>query len=180
MPMGLVRSLYTDLLNSCRTQSFSWHIPWADWLLRRYARVHVVDPLSSFVASYSLTCQAHILAYRDRGQCDISDRIRAIFFLATPHRGSDYAALLNNVLKVSGYAGISSSREYINNLAVGSKSTQLINEEFASCIAHLTIFSFYETLQTSIGVKSTIIVSKDSAVLGEQLEPLSTSDKKRS
>lgn len=111
--------------------------------------------------------QAHILAHRDRGQCDILDRIRSIFFLATPHKGSDYAALLNNILRVSGFTGISSSREYIDDLTVGSKSTQLINEEFGSCVANLSLFSFYETIQTSIGVSSTIIVDKDSAVLGE-------------
>lgn len=75
--------------------------------------------------------------------------------------------LLNNILRVSGFAGISSSRAYIDDLTIGSKATQLINEEFASCIASLPIFSFYETLQTSIGVSSTIIVDKDSAVLGK-------------
>lgn len=106
------------------------------------------------------------MAHRDRGQSDISDRIRAIVFLATPHKGSDYAALLNNILKVSGFAGISSSRGYIDDLTVGSKSTQLINEEFGTAIADLSIYSFYETLQSSIGVSSTIIVPKDSAVLG--------------
>ncbi|KAH7324593.1 hypothetical protein B0I35DRAFT_164775 [Stachybotrys elegans] len=110
--------------------------------------------------------KAHILAHRNRDQCDVSGRIRGIFFLATPHKGSDYAALLNNILKVSGIAGLSSSREYIDGLKVGSKSTQFINDEFGSCIADLTIFSFFETLPTNIGISSTIVVDKESAVLG--------------
>lgn len=111
--------------------------------------------------------QAHILACRNRDHCDISNRIRSIFFLATPHKGSDYAALLNNILKVSGVAGLSSSREYLDDLAVGSKSTQLINEEFINYASNLAIFSFYETMQTNIGLSSSIIVDKESAVLGD-------------
>lgn len=62
---------------------------------------------------------------------------------------------------------MSSSREYIDDLTIGSKSTQLINEEFKSSLENLSVFSFYETLPTSIGMSSTIIVDKDSAVLGE-------------
>ncbi|KAI9158094.1 Vegetative incompatibility protein [Paramyrothecium foliicola] len=111
--------------------------------------------------------RAYTLAQQDSSCSDIFDRIRSIFFLATPHRGSDYAALLNNILKVSGFTGISSSRDYVDDLSVGSRSTQLINDEFGRISGNLAIHSFYETLQTKIGLSSLIIVDKNSAVLAK-------------
>lgn len=104
--------------------------------------------------------KAFILA---KDVAELKDRIRCMFFLATPHRGSDYAALLNNVLAVS---GILSPRRYITDLMTGSTSTQLINEDFARYASELPVFSFYETLRMIIGVTSGMIVNKSSAVLG--------------
>ncbi|ROV96972.1 hypothetical protein VSDG_04162 [Cytospora chrysosperma] len=104
--------------------------------------------------------KAFILA---RDVPEFQERIRCIFFLATPHRGSDYAALLNNVLAVS---GVLSPRHYISDLVTGSTSAQLINEDFARYASELPVFSFYETLRMSIGISSCIIVDKISAVLG--------------
>jgi len=89
-----------------------------------------------------------------------------VFFLATPHRGSDYASILNDILKVS---GILSSREYITDLTSGSTSTELINESFLAYADGLQIYSFYETLKMNLGVTSVQIVDKHSAVLGRPL-----------
>lgn len=97
---------------------------------------------------------------------DISNRIKCMIFLATPHRGSDYAATLNTILRVSGITGMASSRDYINDLAKGSASSQAINEEFTRYAGDLNIYSFYETLPTSLGVSSSLIVNRESAVLG--------------
>jgi hypothetical protein len=94
---------------------------------------------------------------------DFRDRIRCIFFLATPHRGSDYAAILNNILTIT---GILSSRDYIKDLTTGSTSAQLINDEFGKYAHDLPIFSFYETLRMNVGLSSALIVKPDSAVLG--------------
>ncbi|KAI0015721.1 hypothetical protein F4780DRAFT_50133 [Xylariomycetidae sp. FL0641] len=90
---------------------------------------------------------------------DLDGRIRCIFFLATPHRGSDYASILNNILTVS---GVLSPRQYVADLITGSTSAQLINEDFGKHAHDLPIFSFYETLRMSPG----LIVAKHSAVLG--------------
>ncbi|KFA45454.1 hypothetical protein S40293_10153 [Stachybotrys chartarum IBT 40293] len=110
--------------------------------------------------------KAYILAHQDSPQSEIYHRIRSIFFLATPHRGSDYAAILNNILKLSELTGLSSSREYVKDLKIGSISAQLINEEFGKCADQLHVYSFYETLQTNLGgVSSSIIVDKNSAIL---------------
>ncbi|VUC20622.1 unnamed protein product [Clonostachys rosea] len=106
------------------------------------------------------------LAQRDDSS-DIARRIQCIFFLATPQRGSDHASLLSNVLKVFEFAGVKLSRDYINDLTAGSSSIQSINEEFRRYAEELMIYSFYETLPTSIGVSSSIIVDKSSAILGD-------------
>ncbi|KAH8907338.1 NACHT and WD domain protein [Coniochaeta sp. PMI_546] len=102
-----------------------------------------------------------------RDVLDFRDRIRCIFFLATPHRGSDYAAILNNILTMT---GILSSRDYIKDLTTGSRSAQLINDEFGKYAHVLPIFSFYETLRMNLGLSSTLIVKPDSAVLGAGFE----------
>ncbi|KAI2615430.1 NACHT and WD domain protein [Hypoxylon sp. NC1633] len=80
---------------------------------------------------------------------DFKSRIKCIFFLATPHRGSDYAAILNNILTAS---GIMSSRHY--------------------CTNDTAIFSFYETLRMNLGFSSSLIVEKSSAILGIPLQLL--------
>ncbi|KAI0107919.1 NACHT and WD domain protein [Hypoxylon sp. NC0597] len=94
---------------------------------------------------------------------DFRDRIKCIFFLATPHRGSDYAAILNNILALS---GIMSSRPYITDLTTGSTSAKLINDDFGKYANELPIFSFYETLGMNLGVSSGLIVERSSAILG--------------
>ncbi|RYP60677.1 hypothetical protein DL769_008016 [Monosporascus sp. CRB-8-3] len=109
---------------------------------------------------------AYILA---RDVPDFKDRIRCIFFLATPHRGSDYAAILNNILMVS---GVMSSRHYITDLTTGSTSTELINNDFGKYANDLQIFSFYETIRMNLGISSSLIVEKSSAILGEVRIPL--------
>lgn len=110
-------------------------------------------------------CQAYILAHDDQKHPELAHRMRCIFFLATPHRGSDYAAVLNNVLKYCGVTGLTSSREYIQDITAGSASTQLINGDFARCAKDLVVYSFCETLPT-IGGSSGLIVEKASAILG--------------
>ncbi|KAF9893519.1 hypothetical protein FE257_010831 [Aspergillus nanangensis] len=90
-------------------------------------------------------------------------RIKSIFFLATPHRGSDFAHILNNILNIS---GVGSSRHYIHDLSTSSASAKLINEDFGKYASDIPIFSFYETLRMSMGVTSALIVEKNSAILG--------------
>ncbi len=90
--------------------------------------------------------------------------MRCIFFLATPHRGSDFAATLNRIL---GITGILSKRRYINDLTTGSVSIQGVNDEFEKHAHELAIFSFFEGLGTRIGISSALVVEEASAVLGK-------------
>ncbi|KAL2108516.1 hypothetical protein VUR80DRAFT_3732 [Thermomyces stellatus] len=106
--------------------------------------------------------KAYLVAQEDSHETQLSKRIRCMFFLATPHRGSDYAAVLNRILKVSGV----SSKQYVKDLTSGSMSTKLLNYEFGKFAQDLMIYSYYETQETKLGVSSGLIVDRDSAVLG--------------
>src|SRR5271154_2824325 len=84
-----------------------------------------------------------------------------MFFLATPHRGSDTATLLANLLKLS-----HGSKPYLKDLQKNSPSIKSINDDFRHVSENLRLRSYYEILPTNIGVSSVTIVDRDSAVLG--------------
>lgn len=107
--------------------------------------------------------KAYILARQDAANPEFSNRMKCVFFLATPHRGSDSAQLLNNILKASGAL---SARQYVTDLEKNSATTQTINDEFRNYADELMLWSFYETTKTSLGLSSTMIVERDSAILG--------------
>ncbi|KAI8623292.1 hypothetical protein F5Y19DRAFT_459069 [Xylariaceae sp. FL1651] len=117
--------------------------------------------------------KAYILAQQDPGDHFLANRIQCMFFLATPHRGSDSAKLLNNILRAS---AVFSSRQYITDIFKGSPSLQIINDEFRAYTDKVQLWSFYETLKTKTSaVSSMLIVDRDSAVLGykgEMAQPL--------
>ena len=95
---------------------------------------------------------------------DLRRRISAIVFLATPHRGSDYASYLSNILRMS---PAHTSRQYVNSLEKSSSTLARINDTFRQYVGDLSLYSFFETRPLSLGVgNSKYIVTKDSAVLG--------------
>ncbi|MCJ1351615.1 MAG: hypothetical protein MMC33_001599 [Icmadophila ericetorum] len=107
---------------------------------------------------------AYILAHEDARDPEYGQRIRCLFFLATPHRGSALAALLNNTLRLS---GVLSAKPYVGDLERNSASAQRINDDFKRCVNDsVSLWSFYETVQTSMGVASSLIVDRESAILG--------------
>ncbi len=69
-------------------------------------------------------------------------------FLATPHRGSAFAAMLNNLLKASPGG---SAKSYVAELERQSDSLQDINEQFQNICGSLELVSFHETLKTNVG-----------------------------
>jgi hypothetical protein len=83
--------------------------------------------------------------------------ISAITFLATPHRGTNLAELLDRILRST---IVTSSKQYISELAKNSFTLQKLNEQFRHIAPRLDIVSFYETQSTSIGIKSARVVSK--------------------
>ena len=84
-----------------------------------------------------------------------------MYFLATPHRGSDFAKLLHNLLSFT-----CSSREYVADLKRGSAALRSINDEFRKCCSGISLWSLYETQKLKLGLLNTIIVDPDSATLG--------------
>lgn len=110
--------------------------------------------------------KAYTLARQDLRNSETGQRIRCLFFLATPHRGSDFAILLNNILRAT---GVLSTRPYIADLQRNSVSAQKINRDFEMYAQDVALWSFFETLKTSLGVTSSMIVDRDSAILGRYL-----------
>jgi hypothetical protein len=88
---------------------------------------------------------------------NIVKAISAILFLATPHRGTNLADTLNRLLQAT---VASTSKLYISELSKNSFTLQKLNEQFRHIAPKLDIVSFYETQPTSIGFKSTRVVSR--------------------
>ena len=82
--------------------------------------------------------------------------ISAMVFLATPHRGSAFAAMLNNILKASPGG---SAKTYVAELERRSGSLQDINEHFRNICGNIQLVSFHETLRTSVGAGIKKLVS---------------------
>lgn len=82
--------------------------------------------------------------------------ISAITFLATPHRGTNLAELLDRILRST---FLTNSKLYISELAKNSFTLQKLNEQFRHIAPRLDIVSFYETQSTSIGLKNAQVVS---------------------
>jgi hypothetical protein len=107
--------------------------------------------------------QAYVLARQDPLCHELAMRISAMVFLATPHRGSNLATTLNNVLRASFAHG---SRPYISNLERGSESSKRLNDAFRHYCNDLILYSYFETVESRIGVSSSTLVDRDSSVMG--------------
>ena len=106
--------------------------------------------------------KAYILGQNDEEYQNIIRSVSAILFLATPHRGTNLAKVLNRVLKVS----LQSPQQFIADLDKSSPALEDLNEQFRHIAPKLSIVSFYETLTTSVGPKKMMVLEKDSSVLG--------------
>lgn len=106
--------------------------------------------------------QAFLMGMYDENYKDIVASISAIIFLATPHRGSNLAEALSRVVS----ATMQSPRSFVTDLHRGSTALEELNEQFRHIAPRLSIWSFYETVTTSIGPKKLLILDKDTAVLG--------------
>ncbi|KAF2793172.1 hypothetical protein K505DRAFT_375515 [Melanomma pulvis-pyrius CBS 109.77] len=104
---------------------------------------------------------AYLLARKSPEYSAIADRLKAILFLATPHRGSSTAELLLRIVKIT-----SPAPAYVANLHRHSQQIQSINEEFGLQCQNLQLYSFYETQTTRFGASRSLVVEKSVAVLG--------------
>ncbi len=116
--------------------------------------------------------KAYILAREDPALRELVRRIHTLYFLATPHRGSDLAKTLINILKVS-YG----QKAFVSDLERNSSLIKSTNDSFRHHAEDLQLWSFYETFPCQILLRSVLIVDKSSATLGyprEHISPLTT------
>lgn len=100
-----------------------------------------------------------MLGTRDPLYTDTVDRFHAMYFLGTPHRGSDMATYVKLALSLQLPSG---SKPYVNELMPNSSTVQAINDDFRHVSHELEIWSFWEAKQTA----GFHIVPKDKAVMG--------------
>lgn len=81
--------------------------------------------------------KAYLLARQDASYGILARRFHTMYFLATPHRGSDVVKIVNYILQIA-----YSSRAYIADLKRGSRAIQSINEEFCKYSAEIDLWSF--------------------------------------
>ena len=94
--------------------------------------------------------KAYILGRSDDRFSRMVSKVHGIIFLATPHRGTSYAKILNNILSSTPLGA--PPKAYIADLDTHSSALQDINEQFRSVCGELALVSFFETLKTSFGL----------------------------
>ncbi|RFU23947.1 hypothetical protein B7463_g12392, partial [Scytalidium lignicola] len=115
--------------------------------------------------------KAYIEARTNTNYQQLGGRIHSLYFLATPHQGSESSQLVQTLISISPFHG---EKPFVQDLKPTSAMIQLINSEFPRYSQDVQLFSFYETLETWAG-SSRMIVSQKSATLGyvnEQRMPL--------
>ncbi|KAH8891099.1 hypothetical protein GQ53DRAFT_823737 [Thozetella sp. PMI_491] len=105
--------------------------------------------------------KAYILGSQDHQFSHILDTVCSIVFLATPHRGSNLAEILNKFLSVS----FQSTKQYVSDLQKNSARIMDINDQFKLHANKMQLVSFFETQATTVGLKKIIVVERDSALL---------------
>lgn len=108
--------------------------------------------------------KAHILGKNDGQYAHIISNLYGIVFLATPHRGTHYAKILNNILSTAPFGA--PPKAYVDDLETHSRALQDINEQFRTLCGGLSLVSFFETQKTNFGITKSLIVEKESGVLG--------------
>ena len=105
--------------------------------------------------------KTYILAQQDPTCKPLADRIQSMFFLGTPHRGSDLALILQNILTVAW-----GRKPFVKDLLPNSSTLTEINDAFRHYAPNLSLWSFYETQPIKTSVMNKLVVEKLSATLG--------------
>lgn len=100
--------------------------------------------------------KAYSLGKNDKHYSGLVSGVKGIVFLATPHRGTQYANILNNILSAAPIIG-TSSKLYVAGLGLQSGAIQDINESFRQQCDGLFLCSFYETLKTSLSFTKVMV-----------------------
>lgn len=114
--------------------------------------------------------KAYVLGKHDSQYAKLIDQVYGIVFLATPHRGSQYAKILNNVLSAAPIGA--PPKSYVADLDAHATALQDINEQFRVSCEALALVSFFETHKIGFGFK--FLVSQHHKTKTEY--PLTVSD----
>jgi pimeloyl-ACP methyl ester carboxylesterase len=113
-----------------------------------------------------------MLAHENPLYEELASRFHSIFFLGTPHRGSNMAGILRNILQLTRGSG---SKPYVDDLVPNSATLVEMNHEFRAYSDDLHLWSFFETLPMH-GLGRGLVVDKYSATLGFRNEEVSFMD----
>ncbi|KAH7324678.1 hypothetical protein B0I35DRAFT_388611 [Stachybotrys elegans] len=100
--------------------------------------------------------RAYLLATGNPTYHRIGQRIAAMHFLATPHRGLDSKQLCKLARKQCG----SNPRRFVDDLGPYSKILDQINEEFRHVCHNIDMFSFPETVPITVGRRTAFVVEQ--------------------
>ena len=103
-----------------------------------------------------------ILSRENPAYRTIGDRFHSLYFLATPHRGSDLAKTLNNILRMV----FKGTKAYVTNLERSSEAQQVMNDSFRHYYSGINIHSFLESIPMNLGYGTALVVDRSSATLG--------------
>jgi hypothetical protein len=106
--------------------------------------------------------KACILSRENPSFNELGARIHSIYFLATPHRGSDLAQTLQNLVK----ATFTANKSFVSNLERGSEAINILNDQFRHVCKGIAIHSFTESVPTDWHIGSGLVVDQQSATLG--------------
>lgn len=99
--------------------------------------------------------KAYVLGKHDKQYSRLIAAVFGIVFLATPHRGAQFAKILNNILSTCPLGA--PPKAYVTELQTRSGSLQDINEQFRVTCETLELASFYETQKTSFGLTKILV-----------------------
>lgn len=99
--------------------------------------------------------KAFVLGKQNPEYASVVSRVHGIVFLATPHRGAQYAKTLNYILSTAPFG--TSPKAYVADLDVHSALLQELNEQFRLVCGKLALVSFFETLKTSFGITKILV-----------------------
>ena len=101
--------------------------------------------------------KAYIIGKHDPQFSGIIAQVYGMLFLATPHRGSQYAKMLNNILATIPMGP--PPKAYVASLDAQSEALQDINEQFRIVCQELVLISFWETSKIIFGLKKILVCS---------------------
>ncbi|VUC29166.1 unnamed protein product [Clonostachys rosea] len=122
------------------------------------------DPTRIILVGHSMggcvAKKAYVLARQDPACKDLGERVHSMFFLGTPHRGSDLAPVLDSMITV-----MLGKKPFVKDLIPNSSALTDMNDTFRHYALDLRLWSFYETKPVVTNLISRIVVEKSSSTL---------------